>query len=98
MPRWTLPALLDTRDILDLFDAQSEDAAHRLLDRIIIAANRLDTFPRFGKPGPEPGLRQLVVAGTAYKIYYQLADDDQAEILRVLPSALAWPPKPRRPA
>jgi toxin ParE1/3/4 len=95
VPRWTLDALIDNREILDFMNPDNDAAAHRLLDRIVIAANRLDQFPRIGRPGPEPGLRQFRVPRTAYKIYYRLRDGEEPEIVRVLHSAWKWPPRPR---
>ena len=92
MLHWTLAALLDSREAFEYVAADNERAAQRLLDKIIVAANRLDRFPRLGRPGSESGTRQLVVPGTSYTIFYRIVGNDEVELLRVLHGARKWPP------
>ena len=92
MPRWSLEALFDTREILEFLSQFGEASAQRTVDRIIVAANRLDQFPRFGRSGPEEGMRQLMAGRTTYKIYYRLLENGEPEILRILHGARKWPP------
>ncbi len=92
MPQWTFDALLDVREALEYIAVDDEAAAQRVGDRIVVASGRLDRFPKLGRPGPEPGMRQLLVRHTPYKIFYRLLGDGHPQILRVLHGARKWPP------
>lgn len=88
---WTLPAILDAQEAWDHIAADNESAAERVLDRVVEATNRLTRFPLLGRPGPETGMRQLVIPRTPYKAFYRLTDSG-VDILRLLHEARNWPP------
>jgi plasmid stabilization system protein ParE len=74
MPHWTPEAISDIRQTWDYIAADSEAAADRTIALITSAGDRLDTFPRIGRPGLEPGTRELVVVRTQYRLVYQLTE------------------------
>ena len=47
-------------------------AAERLATRIVARTELLKNFPYLGRPGTEPGIRELVVTGTPYIILYRV--------------------------
>ena len=48
------------------------DAAARLATRIIALVETLKDHPYLGRVGSEPGVRELVVGGTPYLIFYKV--------------------------
>jgi addiction module RelE/StbE family toxin len=48
------------------------DAAARLAMRIVALAEALKDHPYLGRIGSEPGVRELVVGGTPYLIFYRV--------------------------
>ena len=97
---WTAPGRLDLLNALSylVHEAQSPDAATRLLDEVEAAASSLSEFPERGRAVPELGLprRELPVRG--YRLVYQVRAE--VEILRLLHGrrdfARAWRSGPRR--
>jgi toxin ParE1/3/4 len=47
-------------------------AAERLLMRIIALVELLKNHPYLGRPGARPGIRELVIAGTPYIVFYRV--------------------------
>jgi toxin ParE1/3/4 len=92
MAKWTPDAIADAADIWDYIASDNEPAADRTIDKIESAAARLDAFPRMGRALRKPKARQLVVAGTPYKLIYRVLLGG-VEVLRVLHGARKWPPK-----
>jgi toxin ParE1/3/4 len=48
------------------------DAAGRLATRIVSLVEALKEHPYLGRAGSEPGVRELVVGGTPYLIFYRV--------------------------
>lgn len=48
------------------------DAAERLATRIVALVELLKEHPHLGRAGQEPGVRELVVGGTPYLIFYRV--------------------------
>ena len=48
------------------------DAAVRLAIRIVVLVEALKEHPHLGRMGSEPGVRELVVGGTPYLVFYRL--------------------------
>lgn len=93
MAQWTFPATSDMKGAWDHIAETNEPAADRTIATLSEAANRLDRFPRMGRPGPFSGTRQFFVPGTAYKLIYRMLANGEAEILRVYHTSRDWPPK-----
>ncbi len=62
---WTAPALEDLDEIGDYIALDNPSAAEKLIQRIFIAAERLQQFPNLGRKVPElPSLpyRELIIS------------------------------------
>ena len=70
--------------------ADSDRAAEFVEDRIREEAKLLSRFPRSGRPGRTPGVRERVVGRTPYILAYKIATG-RVLILRVYHGARRWP-------
>jgi plasmid stabilization system protein ParE len=78
--RWAPAARRDLARIRSYIAEFNPWAASRIAVRILAAADSLEHLPRRGRPGIEPGTRELV--GVApYVIVYQITD--HVEIARI---------------
>ena len=66
--------------------------AARITGRITATLHDLQRFPELGRPGREPGTRELGVAGLPWIIVYQLRPDVIA-VNRIIHGAMQWPPE-----
>ncbi len=89
--RWTQPAAHDLIQICDYIETHGSSATAR---RVALSIHeRIDTlaeFPERGRPGRMQNTRELVLTGLPYLAVYRLKGTD-AEILRILHGAQAWP-------
>lgn len=90
--QWTESALADRRSIFTYIDTDNPNAAAALDGVFEARADRLKRHPELGRPGRMPGTRELVVHRN-YVLVYDLAER-KVRILRVLHTALQWPPGP----
>ena len=88
---WSDTAENDLTSVLLYIAVDDKAAALRLVARLETAGNGLADFPMRGRPGRDPGTRELVVSGTQYLIVYRI-EDEGVEILRALHGARDWPP------
>lgn len=88
---WTFNARRDLDDIWEYIAADNIDAADALVEKLRRASMLLSRSPRAGRPGREPGTRELVVAGTKYILIYEIAGGS-LHVLRALHGARQWPP------
>lgn len=79
--RWTVPALADVAAHHDYLSAFSPAAAGRVARALREAGDTLARFPRHGRPGREPGTRELV-AVRPYVIVYAV-EAAEVRVLRV---------------
>lgn len=70
--------------------SNSEDVADRIIARILISVQRLDTFPMSGRTGRVSGTRELVIARLPFIAAYTV-DGDRVVILAVYHSSRQWP-------
>ncbi|PSB38443.1 type II toxin-antitoxin system RelE/ParE family toxin [filamentous cyanobacterium Phorm 46] len=85
--RWTSQALADLEAIGDFIARDAPNFAEVFVDRIFGAVQRLEAFPRSGRPVPEFGeenLREIIFG--SYRIVY-LLNSDEVSILTVFHSA-----------
>ena len=92
---WTSTAIADLKATWDYIAIDNEAAADRTIDRIQAAAEALTQFPKLGRVGTLKGSRELVVAGTPYRIVYEIAGG-LIHVRRIIHGARDWPPKRRR--
>lgn len=48
-------------------------AAERLATRIVTLVETLRRHPHLGRPGAEPGVRELIIGGTPYVVLYRVS-------------------------
>lgn len=69
---WSPRALARLREIRDYVARDKPDAAARLATRIVALVEALKEHPYLGRAGSETGVRELVVGGTPYLIFYRV--------------------------
>jgi toxin ParE1/3/4 len=69
---WSPLALLRLRQIHDYVARDRPDAVARLATRTVALVEALREHPYLGRAGSDPGVRELVVGGTPYLIFYRL--------------------------
>jgi toxin ParE1/3/4 len=88
--RWLRRATASFEREIDYIAARNPEAAKRVARRIDDAVQMLADFPRAGRPGRIPGIRELVITGTPYIVPYRLRADIVV-VLRVFHSMRRWP-------
>lgn len=69
---WSALARKRLDEIREYVEADKPEAAERLITRLVASVEVLRNFPRLGRPGAQPGLRELVIAGTPYILTYRI--------------------------
>jgi toxin ParE1/3/4 len=69
---WSALARTRLREIRDYVARDKPDAAERLAIRIVTLVEALKEHPYLGRAGSEPGVRELVVGGTPYLVFYRV--------------------------
>ena len=84
---WTDPAIADLENIQDYIARDSGEYAQAMIERIILSAERLTSFPASGRLVPEASggrIRELIVEN--YRVIYRLRRG-RVQILAVIHSA-----------
>ena len=84
--RWRLAAGSDLAEIRDFISRNDPEAARAVVDRVILSAKRLESFPKSGRAGQVSGTRELVVPSLPYIVVYS-CDDTDVSIIGVLHGA-----------
>jgi toxin ParE1/3/4 len=87
--RWTLPAVNNLQSIFQYIAADNEEAAHRMMERIHAAIERVAQMPYSARGGKHAGTRELVVPRTPYIVMYRI-HEEAIQILRVFHGAQDW--------
>jgi toxin ParE1/3/4 len=69
---WSVRARRRLQEIRAYVAQDEPDAAERLATRIVALVELLKEHPYLGRAGGEPGVRELVVGGTPYLIFYRV--------------------------
>ena len=69
---WSLRARRRLQEIRAYVAHDKPDAAERLATRIVALVELLKEHPYLGRAGSEPGVRELVLGGTPYLIFYRV--------------------------
>ncbi|MFZ0145778.1 MAG: type II toxin-antitoxin system RelE/ParE family toxin [Candidatus Sulfotelmatobacter sp.] len=69
---WSPRALAGLREIRSYVARDKPEAAARLATRIVSLVEALREHPYLGRAGSEPEVRELVVGGTPYLIFYRV--------------------------
>lgn len=95
--RWTVGARRDLHEIINYIAEDSPAYAINFAERIILAVDRLETFPKLGRIVPEyqdTNVRELIVGN--YRVVYRIQGNHigiaaiahaSRDLLRKLPSA-----------
>jgi len=95
--RWTVGARRDLHEIINYIADDSPAYAINFAERIILAVDRLETFPKLGRIVPEyqdTNVRELIVGN--YRVVYRIQGNHigiaaiahaSRDLLRKLPSA-----------
>jgi len=79
---WRARALADIGRIVRHIATDNPVAARRVGRELLLAGDSLVMFPRRGRPGRQPGTRELVVM-PPYILVYRVAGAESVTILRV---------------
>ena len=71
---WSPLARRRLREIRDYVARDKPEAAERLAIRIVTVVESLRNYPRLGRVGAEPGVRELVIGGTPYIVLYRVEE------------------------
>lgn len=88
--RWTEIAADDLQSVHQYLGERSPTQADAMIERILASIDVLEQYPNLGRPGRLRGIRELVVAGTPFIVFYRL-QRDQVLILGVVHGARKWP-------
>jgi len=89
--RWTQLAICDLTGICDYLESHESPAfAARVAQAVHSAAYSLARFPKKGRPGREPGTRELVIQKHPHVIVYE-ERGNSVEVLRVVHTSQQWP-------
>ena len=72
---WSPLARARLSEIRAYIALDNPDAAERVAMRIVALVETLKNFPHLGRPGAEPGVRELVISGTPYIVMYRVRGD-----------------------
>ena len=72
---WSPLARARLSEIRAYIALDNPDAAERVAMRIVALVETLKNFPHLGRPGAEPGVRELVISGTPYIVIYRVRGD-----------------------
>jgi toxin ParE1/3/4 len=87
---WSLRALRELRAQRRYVARTQPVAAARIVERIVAATDRLEAYPRYGRPATWDAtgqLRELPVAGTPFVVLYTIDTAGIALIVRVVHGA-----------
>ena len=87
--RWTLAAANDLEKIFDYLHHQNPQIAQQTVRRLYAEIRELSRFPSRGRPGREPGTRELILSGLPYVIIFRTADQ-VVEVLRIYHGSQNW--------
>jgi toxin ParE1/3/4 len=87
--RWTFAAANDLEHISDYLDRQNPKVAQEAVRRLYGEICQLSRFPSRGRPGREPGTRELILSGLPYVVIYRTSDE-VVEILRIYHGSQNW--------
>jgi plasmid stabilization system protein ParE len=81
---WSETVHLDFAEISAYFIGKGETAVgNKIIAEIYKATRRLKTSPLSGRPGLDPGTREIVLLKIPYIIVYEIIDKKDTRILRV---------------
>lgn len=86
---WSRRAIRHLAKLRDYIAEDNPDAGAHVAERILEAAQHLETFPNLGRTGRLAGTRELVVPQTAYVIPYRIRGN-RIELIAVFHGRQRW--------
>lgn len=83
----------DLTAIRDWIAADNEQAADRVIVRIVQTAMMFGQFPMLGRKGQIEGTREFSVVGLPYLIVYRIASESEVDVLTVIHTRRRFPPE-----
>ncbi len=88
---WTEQAFTQLNQVSDYISfSGSEDAAERVVSRILSSVQQLAKFPLSGRSGRVPATRELVIANTPFIVAYT-QHENRIVVLAIYHGAQRWP-------
>ena len=87
---WSPRAIEHLAHLRQYIARDNPNAANRIANVLLEAAERLAELPNLGRPGRVNGTRELIVPGTPYIISYR-PRGDRLEIIAVFHGRQKWP-------
>lgn len=87
--RWTTAAANDLENISNYLHRQSPLIAQQTVRRLYAEIRELSRFPLRGRPGREPGTRELILSGLPYVVIFRTSDQ-VVDILRIYHGSQNW--------
>jgi plasmid stabilization system protein ParE len=87
--RRTSAAANDLENISDHLHRQNPKIAQQPVRRLYAEIRELSRFPSRGRPGREPGTRELILSGLPYVVILRTSDQ-VVEILRIYHGSQNW--------
>lgn len=84
---WLPAAIADFRSAMSYLEDRNAAVAAKLAAKVLYEADRLQEFPRRGRPGKAPDTRELVTVHPYVLVYRVVADRNTVTILRLWHSA-----------
>jgi toxin ParE1/3/4 len=69
---WSPLAQAQLQEIRAYVAMDKPQAAERLAIRIVAVVELLKDYPHLGRAGAEPGIRELVIGGSPYVVWYRV--------------------------
>ena len=88
---WLIEARVEFKHHVKYIHERNRSAAARIEAEILRRIATLKRFPFSGKPGREPGSRELVIVGTPYLVVYAV-EFDVVQIMHIIHTSQQWPP------
>jgi toxin ParE1/3/4 len=87
--RWTSAAANDLENISNYLHQKHPQVAQPTVRRLYAEIRELSRFPSRGRPGREPGTRELILTDRPYVVIFR-AGDQLVEILRIYHGSQNW--------
>lgn len=88
--KWLAKALNNLTDEADYIAMESPASAKALFVHVLASVEQLKEHPHLGRAGRVSGTREWVITTYPYIVPYRIKNG-RVEILRVFPTARAWP-------
>jgi toxin ParE1/3/4 len=86
---WSRRAIRHLTHVRDYTALENPESAKEVAARTLEAVDRLATYPNLGRPGRQPGMRELILPRTPYIIPYRIRGE-RVELIAVFHGRQRW--------